>query len=276
MPVVPAVAVMAGLAIEPLARRRHWAAASALATAVGLFVYQVVLVTAVLPLQAERFSAPRRTRRRPRCHHRRSAGAGLHARKAPGQQALLRHAHDPQHHGGRSCLLPLGAGVDIRTEIPAGDRSRPCTPISWSARSRPQRPAPALSWPGSSGARTGPRRPEQGIETATRRASGSPCIPSGPGSGRARGRTGSGEVTRCARPPAAPKRRYRTVSETSAPGPGPLGRRAKDRRGAVNRSAHTLVSASSTIVHDIFDWPVRRSSKTIGTSTTLNPFLAKR
>jgi hypothetical protein len=60
MPIVPAVAVMAGLAIDPLARRRHWVAVSALATAIVLFVYQVVLVTAVIPLHAEKYSAPRR------------------------------------------------------------------------------------------------------------------------------------------------------------------------------------------------------------------------
>ena len=60
MPIVPAVAVMAGLAIDPLARRRHWVAALALATAIVLFVYQVVLVTAVIPLHAEKYSAPRR------------------------------------------------------------------------------------------------------------------------------------------------------------------------------------------------------------------------
>ncbi len=60
MPIVPAVAVMAGLAIDPLARRRHWVAALALATGVVLFVYQVVLVTAVIPLHAEKYSAPRR------------------------------------------------------------------------------------------------------------------------------------------------------------------------------------------------------------------------
>ena len=60
MPIVPAVAVMAGLAIDPLARRRHWVAALALATGIVLFVYQVVLVTAVIPLHAEKYSAPRR------------------------------------------------------------------------------------------------------------------------------------------------------------------------------------------------------------------------
>ena len=60
MPIVPAVAVMAGLAIGPLARRRHFAATAALATTVVLFVYQVVLVTAVIPLYAEKFGAPRR------------------------------------------------------------------------------------------------------------------------------------------------------------------------------------------------------------------------
>jgi 4-amino-4-deoxy-L-arabinose transferase-like glycosyltransferase len=60
MPIVPAVAVLAGLALDPLARRRHWAAASALATIAILFVYQAVLVTAVIPLFAEKFGAPRR------------------------------------------------------------------------------------------------------------------------------------------------------------------------------------------------------------------------
>ena len=60
MPAAPAVAVLAGLAIEPLWRRRHWTAITALATTVILFVYQVVLVTVVLPVLAEKYSAPRR------------------------------------------------------------------------------------------------------------------------------------------------------------------------------------------------------------------------
>ncbi len=60
MPVAPAMAVMAGLAIEPLWRRRHWAAAVALATAVILFVYQVALVTVALPRLAEHVSTTRR------------------------------------------------------------------------------------------------------------------------------------------------------------------------------------------------------------------------
>ena len=60
MPIAPAVAVLAGLAFGPLARRRHWAAAAAVAATVGLFVYQVVLVTLVIPRHAEKYSAPRR------------------------------------------------------------------------------------------------------------------------------------------------------------------------------------------------------------------------
>jgi 4-amino-4-deoxy-L-arabinose transferase-like glycosyltransferase len=60
MPIAPAVAVMAGLAFEPLARRRHWAAAAALAAAAGLFLYQAALVTVATPLLAEKLGAPRR------------------------------------------------------------------------------------------------------------------------------------------------------------------------------------------------------------------------
>jgi 4-amino-4-deoxy-L-arabinose transferase-like glycosyltransferase len=60
MPIVPAVAVMAGLAFEPLARRRQWLAAAALAGLALLFGYQMVLVTAVIPIYAEKFAAPRR------------------------------------------------------------------------------------------------------------------------------------------------------------------------------------------------------------------------
>jgi len=60
MPVAPVVAVMAGLAIEPLWRRRHWAGAVALATAVILFVYQAVLQTVALPFVAEDVGTTRR------------------------------------------------------------------------------------------------------------------------------------------------------------------------------------------------------------------------
>ena len=60
MPIAPAVAVMAGLALGPVARRRRWVAGSALAVAAGLFVYQSALVAVVTPLLAERLGAPRR------------------------------------------------------------------------------------------------------------------------------------------------------------------------------------------------------------------------
>jgi 4-amino-4-deoxy-L-arabinose transferase-like glycosyltransferase len=60
MPIAPAVAVMAGLAFGPLARRRPWQVGLALVTAAGLFVYQAALVTVVTPLLAERFEVPRR------------------------------------------------------------------------------------------------------------------------------------------------------------------------------------------------------------------------
>jgi hypothetical protein len=60
MPIAPAVAVTAGLAIDHLWRLRQWAARVALATAAILFVYQVVLVTVVLSLFPERFGAQRR------------------------------------------------------------------------------------------------------------------------------------------------------------------------------------------------------------------------
>ena len=60
MPIAPAVAVMAGLAFAPLFRRRHWLAITALAATIGLFVYQVVLVTLVIPHNMPKYSAPRR------------------------------------------------------------------------------------------------------------------------------------------------------------------------------------------------------------------------
>jgi 4-amino-4-deoxy-L-arabinose transferase-like glycosyltransferase len=59
MPIAPAVAVMAGLTIEPLWRRRHWTGNAAVALAVILLVYQVVFVTAALSLAPERFSEHR-------------------------------------------------------------------------------------------------------------------------------------------------------------------------------------------------------------------------
>jgi 4-amino-4-deoxy-L-arabinose transferase-like glycosyltransferase len=60
MPIAPALAVMAGLALGPVARRQRWVAGAALAVAAGLFVYQAVLVTVVTPLLSERLGAPRR------------------------------------------------------------------------------------------------------------------------------------------------------------------------------------------------------------------------
>jgi 4-amino-4-deoxy-L-arabinose transferase-like glycosyltransferase len=60
MPIAPAVSVMAGLALGPVARRWRWLAGGALAIAAGLFVYQTTLVTVVTPLLAERMGAPRR------------------------------------------------------------------------------------------------------------------------------------------------------------------------------------------------------------------------
>ena len=59
MPAAPAVAVIAGLAIEPLWRRRHWAGVVALATAVILFVVQVALVVVVRPFFADYYSNAR-------------------------------------------------------------------------------------------------------------------------------------------------------------------------------------------------------------------------
>jgi 4-amino-4-deoxy-L-arabinose transferase-like glycosyltransferase len=59
MPVAPAVAVMAGLTIGSLWRRRHWAGVVAVALAGILFAYQVALVTVVLPRFTEEFDATR-------------------------------------------------------------------------------------------------------------------------------------------------------------------------------------------------------------------------
>jgi 4-amino-4-deoxy-L-arabinose transferase-like glycosyltransferase len=60
MPIAPAVAVMAGLALGPIARRRAWLAGAALAIAAGLFVYQAALVIVVTPFLADKLGAPRR------------------------------------------------------------------------------------------------------------------------------------------------------------------------------------------------------------------------
>jgi 4-amino-4-deoxy-L-arabinose transferase-like glycosyltransferase len=60
MPIAPAVAVLAGLAFGPLIQRRRRIAVAALAGAVGLFVYQVVFVTVVIPHNALKYGAPRR------------------------------------------------------------------------------------------------------------------------------------------------------------------------------------------------------------------------
>jgi 4-amino-4-deoxy-L-arabinose transferase-like glycosyltransferase len=60
MPIAPAVAVMAGLALEPIARRRAWLAGVAVAIGAGLLVYQAALVTVVTPFLADKLGAPRR------------------------------------------------------------------------------------------------------------------------------------------------------------------------------------------------------------------------
>jgi hypothetical protein len=55
MPAAPAVAVLAGLTVEPLWRRRHWTVTVAGALVGVLFVYQVLLVTVVMPRSADHF-----------------------------------------------------------------------------------------------------------------------------------------------------------------------------------------------------------------------------
>ena len=59
MPIAPAVAVVSGLSIESLWRRRHWAGAAAAAMTVLLLLYQVAVVTVALPLPPERFGEHR-------------------------------------------------------------------------------------------------------------------------------------------------------------------------------------------------------------------------
>jgi len=59
MPVAPAIAVMAGLTIGTLWRRRHWTGSVAVALAGILFAYQVTLVTLALPRFTEEFDATR-------------------------------------------------------------------------------------------------------------------------------------------------------------------------------------------------------------------------
>jgi 4-amino-4-deoxy-L-arabinose transferase-like glycosyltransferase len=60
MPIAPAVAVTAGLAFDDLWRVRRWVAQLALATAAVLFLYQVALVSVVLPLFPHWFHDPRK------------------------------------------------------------------------------------------------------------------------------------------------------------------------------------------------------------------------
>jgi 4-amino-4-deoxy-L-arabinose transferase-like glycosyltransferase len=59
MPIAPAVAVLAGLSIESLWRRRHWAGAAAVVLTGLLLLYQVVFVTVALRLPPERFGEHR-------------------------------------------------------------------------------------------------------------------------------------------------------------------------------------------------------------------------
>jgi len=60
MAAAPAVAVLAGLAFDPLWERRHLAARAAGGLLAALMVYQVGLVTVAMPLCAERFGGTRR------------------------------------------------------------------------------------------------------------------------------------------------------------------------------------------------------------------------
>jgi 4-amino-4-deoxy-L-arabinose transferase-like glycosyltransferase len=59
MPIAPAVAILAGLSIESLWRRRHWAGAAAVALTILSLLYQVAFVTVALPLPPERFGEHR-------------------------------------------------------------------------------------------------------------------------------------------------------------------------------------------------------------------------
>lgn len=59
MPIVPAVAVLAGLVIEPLWRRRHWTGVAAVTTTILLLVYQVIFVTVALSIPPDRFGEHR-------------------------------------------------------------------------------------------------------------------------------------------------------------------------------------------------------------------------
>ena len=114
MPIAPAVAVMAGLAFGPLIQRRHWTAVAALAATVGLFVYQVVLVTVVIPHNVVKYSAPRR--RAPILDAALAASPApvFTHREGPGEQALLPDAPDRERRAGQP--RPPGAGVGVRVE----------------------------------------------------------------------------------------------------------------------------------------------------------------
>jgi 4-amino-4-deoxy-L-arabinose transferase-like glycosyltransferase len=59
MPIVPAVAVLAGVTVDGLWRRRHWTGTAAVILTVMLLVYQVVFVTVALPFPPERFGEHR-------------------------------------------------------------------------------------------------------------------------------------------------------------------------------------------------------------------------
>ena len=61
MPIAPAVAVLAGTGLRAAGPApRTGLPTAALAATVGLFVYQVVLVTLVIPTHVQKYSAPRR------------------------------------------------------------------------------------------------------------------------------------------------------------------------------------------------------------------------
>ena len=144
MPIAPAVAVMAGLTIEPLWRRRHWTGDAAVALAVILLVYQVVFVTVVLPLRPERFNE----------HRQFAAIIDSAAREAPAPlftigRRPLKQALLSSRRRSEALMLPDDAGILVRSRV------GPCVPVG--SRALPDAaPRPRLP---RNAPRVGPRQP---------------------------------------------------------------------------------------------------------------------
>ena len=67
-----------------------------------------------------------------------------------------------------------------------------------------------------------------------------------------------------------PRSRQKPPGRTVAVGPGAV-RIANSPRSGRGEAFQTMSSASATMARDILDWPTRRSSNTMGSSTSLSP-----